>query len=227
MSPPAPLHGASGASDPRSDAELFGAITKGGNGVRRAQEALYQRHARYLYGALQKQRQRLLRIAGLSVDDVLQDTFQRAFERASGFAGDPELDPDRARRRTRAWLGRIAHNLVTDSFRKVREVSASDYLEQVAMPANDAGPPSSRPDLEPVRSALGELSDREQDILRVSALYFKAEGRGRLPNAVSEELGKRWGISNDNVRAIRSRALKKLRAALTAERPSAPQEKSP
>ena len=224
MTPPPPPHGARTApDDPRSDAELFALIAAEqgaaeGQAARRAQRILYQRHVRYLYGVLQRQRSRLLRIAGLGVDDLVQDTFQRAFERAASFSGDPSHDPDRARRRTRAWLGRIAQNLVTDSFRRYREVSASHYLEQVAVPAHDEGPPSSRPELRPVRSALAELSDREQDILRVSALYFKAEGQGRLPNAVSEELGRRWAISNDNVRAIRSRALKKLRAALVKAR---------
>ena len=215
MTPPPRVRGALDvATEPASDAELFAAVAAGEEASRQAQQLLYERHARYLYGALDKQRGRLLRIAGVDVDDLLQDTFQRAFDRASRFSDGGERDPEKARRRTRAWLGRIAQNLLADSFRRFREVSASQYLEGVAVEAADEAPPSSRPELRPVRSALAALSDREQDILRVSALYFKAEGHGRLPNDVSEELGRRWGIHNDNVRAIRSRALQKLRAAL-------------
>jgi RNA polymerase sigma factor (sigma-70 family) len=206
--------------DHASDAELFAFVARGEGPARQAQQALYQRHVRYLFGVLQKQRTRLLRLAGLSVEDLVHDTFARAFDRASTFREEPDLDPERARRRTRAWLGRVAQNLTADAFRRFREVSASPYLERAVAPdpAPDAdeAPPSSRPELEPVRQAFAALSDREQDVLRVTALYHKAEGRDRLPNDVSAELARRWGISNDNVRAIRSRAMKKLQRALEA-----------
>lgn len=199
-----------------SDGELFAAVARGDSGARLAQQAIYQRHVHYLHGALHKQRDKLLQLAGLSAEDLVQDTFQRAFERAATFKGEPGLDPERARRRTRAWLGRIAHNLVADSFRRFREVSASDYLDGfTAAPLDEA--PASRPDLEPLKRAFATLSDREQDVLRVTSLYHKAEGKNRLPNAVSAELARRWGIDNQNVRAIRSRAVKKLRRALAAE----------
>jgi RNA polymerase sigma factor (sigma-70 family) len=200
-------------NEPR-DGQLFVAVARGGPAAKDAQAALYARHVRYLNGALQRQRDRLLRLAGLSVEDVVHDTFERAFARAASFEDDATLDPDRARRRARAWLGRIAQNLIADAFRRHRELSASPLLDEVAGPPD--GPPSSRPDLEPILRALAQLTDREQDILRVSALYFKAEGHGRLPNEISAELGARWGISNDNVRAIRKRALEKLRRLVTA-----------
>lgn len=202
------------AVDAPSDGALFAAVVRGGKQGRKAQQALYQRHVRYLYGAVYKQRDKLLQLAGLSAEDLVHDTFQRAFERASTFKEEPGLDPDRARRRTRAWLGRIAHNLIADAFRRFREVSASDYLDTFTVPGADDEPPASRPDLEPLRQAFSALSDREQDVLRVTSLYHKAEGKSRLPNAVSAELGKRWGITNENVRAIRSRAVKKLKRAM-------------
>ncbi len=206
-----------------SDGQLFELIASGDELARRAQEVLYSRHVRYLYGALHRQRTRLLQLAGLSADDVVQDTFQRAFERAKSFRAAPELSDERQRRRTRAWLGRIAQHLMTDAFRRFREVSSSHTLDQFTVPAHDEAP-SSRPDLKPVRTALQGLSEREQDILRVSALYYKADGKQRLPNAVSAELGARWGISNDNVRAIRSRAMKKLRRAMASAAAAPSQE---
>lgn len=200
------------------DGDLFAAVARGrAHESREAQRTLYARHVRYLYGALRRQEHKLLKLAGLSVEDLVQDTFQRAFERAASFAGEPSLDADRDRRRTRAWLGRIAQNLITDAFRRFREVSSSHALELATAPPDEA-PPSSRPDLRALRAALETLSDREQDILRVSALYFKAKGVGRLPNAVAAELGARWGITSDNLRAIRKRALAKLRDAMQAER---------
>ncbi len=210
-----PKASSSRSLDGCTDGELFGLVAERAQQARGAQQAIYLRHVRYLYGAVLKQRKMLLQLAGVSVDDVVQDTFQRAFERAATFKGEPSLDAERGRRRTRAWLGRIAHNLVADSFRRFREVSASDYLDKLAVPAAD-DEPASRPDLEPVRAAFATLSDREQDVLRVTSLFYRSEGSSRLPNAVSAELGERWGISNQNVRAIRSRAVKKLKRALAA-----------
>jgi len=55
-------------------------------------------------------------------------------------------------------------------------------------------------------------------VLRVTALYHKAEGHNRLPNDVSAELAARWNTTNENLRAIRSRAMKKLRKAMEAAR---------
>jgi len=197
-----------------SDAELFATIVAGSaEAARAAQRALYRRHLRYLYGVVHRRREKLVQLAGLSVDDLVQDTFQRAFQRAASFRAEPELDPDRQRRRARAWLGRIAQNLLVDAFRRNREVSATPYLERVSATAPEEAPPSD-PQLSVLRAAMATLSEREQDVLRVTALYQKADGHNRLPNDVSAELSARWGISNDNLRAIRSRAMKKLRHAM-------------
>ncbi len=200
----------------RSDGALFALVGAGHVDARAAQQILYERHVQFLFGALSRQRDKLLRLAGLSAEDVVQDTFERAFQRAHTFRDEPTLDADRQRRRARAWLGRIAQNLVADAFRRFREVSASDVLDRYEVPAMEEEP-ASRPELRPVRRALETLTEREQDVLRVTALYHKLEGGGRLPNAVSAELGRRWGISNENVRAIRSRAMKKLREAIVRE----------
>ena len=54
-------------------------------------------------------------------------------------------------------------------------------------------------------------------MLRVTALHYRAgEEHQRLPNDVSAELATRWGTTNDNVRAIRVRAMKKLKALVAA-----------
>ena len=203
-------------AEDRSDGALFKQIAAGGPEATKAQQMLYERHIDYLSKVLGKQRDRLLSLAGVNVEDLVQDTFQRAFDRAATFKA-ADVEEEHARRRTRAWLGRIAQNLIADGFRRFREVSATPYLERVTVPAVDESAPE-RPDLDRIREAMERLSDREQDILRVSALYYKASGAERLPNDVSAELCHRWGISNDNVRAIRSRAMKKLRRAMETDR---------
>ncbi|MEZ4372396.1 MAG: sigma-70 family RNA polymerase sigma factor [Polyangiaceae bacterium] len=204
-----------------SESELLGAVASGGDTKQAAQAEFYSRHVHYLFAVLVKQQHRLRRVVGISAEDLVQDTFHRAFSRAHTFSSDGIDDPDHLRRRTRAWLGRIAQNLLIDAVRQSNEIADSATLERL----EDEPPPSSRPPPDSQRPvaelsasermtrAFERLSEREQDVLRVSALYYRAgDEHQRLPNDVSQELAKRWQTSNENIRAIRSRALKKLKA---------------
>lgn len=214
-----------------SEAALLSAIAGSGAGQRQAAQAeFYSRHVGYVYAALLKQPARLRRVIGVSAEDVVQDTFNRAFQRAHTFDAAGISDPDHLRRRTRAWLGRIANNLLIDALRKSSEVADSPTLElmesavdpdrQPESRRSDPGahstarPPHPRTPTQRMHAAFERLSDREQDVLRVSAMYYRAGDHQRLPNAAAHDLATRWGTSNENVRAIRSRALKKLKAAL-------------
>lgn len=203
-----------------SEAELLCAVAEGGDGKTAAQAEFYSRHVHYLYAVLVKQRHRLRRVVGISAEDLVQDTFHRAFSRAHTFSADGIDDTDHLRRRTRAWLGRIAQNLLVDAVRQSSEIADTAALERL----QDEPPPSSRPPPDSARPlaelspsermarAFQRLSEREQDVLRISALYYRAgDDHQRLPNDVSQELAKRWQTSNENIRAIRSRALKKLK----------------
>ncbi len=178
--------------------------------ARRAQAEFYSRHVRFLYGALRRHRADLLEMAGHTAEDLAQETFQRAFEYAHTFDRGDANDADRLRRRSRAWLGRIAHNLLKDSLARPREIVAPTHVES-ASTEGIAEPSSGSPQLAALIEGLATLSDREQDVLRVTALYQRAGAHQRLPNEVSRELASRWGTSNENVRAIRSRAMKKLK----------------
>jgi RNA polymerase sigma factor (sigma-70 family) len=208
----------------RSDAELLGLVARageapGGRDVasegRAAQAAFYERHVRYLYGVLARTQRGALAHAGLGAEDLVQETFERTFARAATFdAGgiDPRAEPDRARARTRAWLGRIATNLLVDRLGRTREVSASPFLEQLTSPpVDDDPPPSEPPRVKLVAAGLEALSERERDVLAVSALHYRAGDHQRLPNDVSADLAARWATTNENIRAIRARAMKKLR----------------
>jgi RNA polymerase sigma factor (sigma-70 family) len=195
-------------------------------GARRAQARFYERHLRYLYGVLKRREAVLRRVAGISVEDLVQDTFQRAFQYGASFEDDGVDDPERRRLRTRAWLGRIAQNLVAAALKGQNEVSASPFIEQArAADIEEAEPPSTR-EVRAMRQALADLSEREQDVLRVTALYQRlGDDHQRLPNEVSAELAARWGTNSQNIRAIRSRAIKKLKSQLE-ETLSAPEEPS-
>ena len=200
-----------------SDAELLRRVSRRSQdplSSRRAEAEFYDRHARYLYGVLLQRVRRPLALSGREVEDLVQETFYRAFDRAETFEAAPGWDADSERRRTRAWLGRIAQRLLADWLAGSREVSASPYLDTLAEP--EAEPSSSRsPKLRLMREALDTLSERERDVLRASALYFRrGEEHQRLPNEASAELARRWQTTSENVRAIRSRALKKVKQYL-------------
>lgn len=205
------------AAKPLSDAELLARVSRRAGdplASRRAEAEFYDRHVRYLYGVLVQRVRRPLALSGREVEDLVQETFYRAFERAETFDPGQVWDADSERRRTRAWLGRIAQRLLADWLAGSREVSASPYLDTLAEPESE--PSSSRsPKLRLMREALDSLSERERDVLRVSALYFRiGEEHQRLPNEASAELARRWDTTSENIRAIRSRAIKKLKEHL-------------
>jgi RNA polymerase sigma factor (sigma-70 family) len=202
-----------------SDAELLGRVSRRAQDAalaRKAEAEFYDRHARYLYCVLVQRVRRPLALSGREVEDLVQETFYRAFDRAGTFNSGEAWDADSERRRTRAWLGRIAERLLADWLAGSREVAASPYLDTLAEP--EAAPTSSSsPKLRLLREALDTLSERERDVLRASALYFRiGEEHQRLPNEVSAELARRWQTTSENVRAIRSRATKKLKQYLEA-----------
>lgn len=202
------------AIDHVSDAELLERVSKrteNASAARAAETEFYDRHARYLYGVLMQRVRRPLALSGREVEDLVQETFFRAFARASTYSGGDARDAASQGRRSRAWLGRIAERLLADWLQDTREVSASPYLDTLAEP--EPPPPSSRsPKLRLLREALDTLNERERDVLRVAALYFRpGEEHQRLPNEVSAELARRWQTTNESIRAIRSRATKKLK----------------
>jgi RNA polymerase sigma factor (sigma-70 family) len=193
-------------------------------GARRAQARFYERHVRYLYGVLKRREGVLRRVAGIAVEDLVQDTFQRAFHYGATYQADGITDAERLRLRTRAWLGRIAQNLVAAALKGQVEVSASPFIEQASAADIEEEPPSTR-EVRAMRKALEDLSEREQDVLRVTALYQRVgDDHQRLPNEVSTELALRWGTNSQNIRAIRSRAIKKLKTQLeeTLKHPEEP-----
>ncbi len=204
-----------------SDAALLRVVADGAASADRARAAkatFYRRHVRYLFAVVSKKKAALLAMGGLSPEDLVQETFLRAFDRAHTFREPIEtVSPEVSTARTRAWLGRVATHLLADHMNRLREVSASPYLERVVVPEPEDEPAGDSAELSLVSEGLESLSEREREILRVTALYRQVgEEHGRLPNAVSKDLASRWGTTNDNIRAIRVRAMKKLKTFLSA-----------
>lgn len=176
---------------------------------REAQQLLYERHAPYLLSVLRGRAARLLRLSPMGAEDLLHETFFRAFARSDSYKCAEDGPSPEEQRRTRAWLGRIAQRLLLDAVRGHHDSPATPEMQDLV----DEGPPSSgTSQARLVRDALAELSEREQDILRVTALYYRVgESHQRLPNDVATRLSQTWGIRSENVRAIRKRALAKVK----------------
>jgi RNA polymerase sigma-70 factor (ECF subfamily) len=109
----------------------------------------------------------------------------------------------------RAWLYRIAHNLVVDHYRRrppapsvlVDESIASDGRDDPAAAVEDAL------ESERIRGALDQLTPEQQEVL---ALRF---GQGLKTRQVAEVIGKTPGA----VEGLQRRALASLRRLLSRE----------
>ena len=187
--------------------------------ARAAWAELYQRHVTYLYGVC-------LRAYGpvlggpAGAADLVADTFRRAYENAEKFDSNGIEDPQRLRLRLRGWLGRIAQRLAQTRLRGRARLPTQflqqDHWQQV--PHRDRPQERDAGEIERVRSAIGSLSEREQMVLRVTFQWYQA-GRAhqRLPNDVARELARTLQTTPENLRQIRRRALRKVRAYLTEE----------
>jgi len=180
-------------------------------------DEFYRRHLKYVYAVIDRAYGSELGKEG--VVDMVTETFLRVYERASTYQPCGANDPDRQRRNALAWVSTIALNLCKDHFRNPEtqivlvdewstETEPEARCEHYAEPALDG-------ELKCIHEAMERLSEREQTILRVTMNYWKpGSEHQRLPNDVAEELARTFHITSDNLRKIRERALRKLRASV-------------
>jgi RNA polymerase sigma factor (sigma-70 family) len=203
-----------------SDADLLGFMAMREGDPEAARDAFaefYQRHAPWLYDALCRSRRRLVGSED-GASDLVQDTFRKAYERAHTFELGDLINPDAVRRRARTWLCSIANNTSHDHQRShdgmVRAIALADLSREP-----EAIEPEVSLDAETIRDALEALTDRERDVILDTAYYLKVGvGHQRLPNEASAALARRWNTTPENIRAIRSRTIKKIKETL-ANRP--------
>jgi RNA polymerase sigma factor (sigma-70 family) len=145
---------------------------------------------------------RILNYVRLRVDgeDLAQDLTATTFERAVS-----RQHTLRRREAFGAWLFRIARNVVAGYYRGRRLTVSLDLAE--GQPAPEPSPPEEvmrREELARLRKALGTLSEREQEIIR---LKFG----GGLGN---QEIGAVMHLRAGHVAVLLYRALRKLRVRL-------------
>lgn len=186
--------------------------------ARRAWEAFYLRHVRYLYAVCLRAYGMMLGEDGVA--DVVADTFARAYERAGTYAVPGDADVDRQRRLVRGWLGRIAQRLAQDVLRgrgrlKARNLAPEHWQQLAESPATNDDDGREPQRVQAVREALATLSEREATVLRVTMQWYRPESEHqRLPNDVAADLARAFGTTPENLRQVRRRAIKKVEQQL-------------
>jgi DNA-directed RNA polymerase sigma subunit (sigma70/sigma32) len=105
---------------------------------------------------------------------------------------------------------------VIDGFRGQPDVSLvdDDEIERLADPVNGSPDETQVPEserLKLLKSGLLLLSETEQTILRATMSFYQPDKRHqRMPHAAMQELSQQLAESPENIRQIRSRAMKKL-----------------
>lgn len=189
----------------------------------------YERHVKYVYAVIDRSFGQSLGPDGVA--DMTTETFMRVFERAETYKSCGSDDRDVQRRNVLAWIGAISSNLCLDHFRHpdTRLILVDEWAEDREPTHREETIADDCPtgELRLIHDAMATLTDREQQVLRVTAAYWKNDGtQQRLPNAVAEDLARSFETTSANIRKIRERAMKKLREfveeaqqALRGERP--------
>jgi len=153
--------------------------------------------------------------------DLVQETFIRSYEKAHTFKGRALNDATQERRWARAWLGKIANNLLIDKMRKKKGVLLLSYDdESVKREAELKRAVASLPrSLEQriVQDALEQLTEKEQRILRLAALNYSPGAKElRIPDTDLDELATTYNVSKDSIRQTKKRAKEKVKNYLEA-----------
>jgi RNA polymerase sigma factor (sigma-70 family) len=186
-----------------------------------AWEEFYRRHVDYLYAVSLRAFGPLLG-GEPGVADLVADTLKRAYERAGTFNDGGIADHEKLRRRTRAWLGRIAQRLAMTALRDqarlpVRSIEPEQW-QQIAEEPEDTGNHTNEDQRAALKQALSDLSEKEQLVLRVTFQWYRMNSEHqRLPEHVCAELAASLQTTPENLRQIRRRALQKLTKVLRLE----------
>ncbi len=193
----------------KMDGELLMLVAQRHSGWENAFRVFYERHREYLFYICN--REYCNQIGADAVQDLVQKTFIRAFEKAHTFRADDTLSPDDSLKRTRGWLRRIAANLLRDSYRHNTSIPTEPLTDaHISMLAENHSQDSEDSEkMKLIKDALNTLTEREQDILRTAYQWY--EPNKNLPAHVIEELTQRYNTTPENIRKILSRARKKVR----------------
>lgn len=173
---------------------------------------LHHRHAKYLYNILIKQYPGLLRSE--EIDDLLQETFLRVYEKANTFKSTGAKSVKESEAHVRAWIGRIAINIHRDRYRRNKKSNEehSEDIEWEDIPNRPGSVNIKTEEKQIIEKALDTLPERDKAIILASFQYYDFEdGDFKIPKEELNALCDRFQTTRDNIRQIRKRSLQKIK----------------
>jgi DNA-directed RNA polymerase specialized sigma24 family protein len=203
-----------------TDADLFEWMALAGTCVAKAHAAFaefHRRHAAYLYATCER------RYRG-EAEEIVAETLRRVYESAPQFDRSTLADgltADAARRLVRAWMGQIVRWVAADHFAdRNRQPLAVTPARISSAPDPRCPHPARSADADSelvarVRGVIESLSEREQTIAWTVAHGWSPEhGQVRWSQDDLDAIAGRFGLSRENIRQVRTRLIRKLRALL-------------
>jgi len=203
-----------------TDADLLARMALAGTSLAGAHAAFaefHRRHAAYLYAVCER------RYRG-EAEEVVAETLRRVYESAprfdrSALAAAPTAAD--ARRLVRAWVGRVVRWVAADHFadRKRRPPTVTPARIS-SMPEPHCSDPAKAAEAASalavrVRGVIESLPEREQDIAWTVAHGWSPEhGQVRWSQEDLDAVAARFGLTRENIRQVRARLIRKLRARL-------------
>jgi len=155
------------------------------------------------------------------IKSTVHNTFCNVYARAETFKTEGQTNKANSEGRIKAWLSQIAKNEMRQLLKTTipylnkhefnEYATATDPTELHTYLRND-NPTSFQRDL--IDRALASLSDKQRHIL-LTYLRFQ-DGNKKLPKEELERLAILYDTSSDNLRQIKSRALKKVKDFISA-----------
>lgn len=151
------------------------------------------------------------------VEDLVGETFLRAWDRAGTFK-QQAVDPAERRRKVVAWLCRIAKRLFLDAVRTRAGIRVDPFPEDFPEPADrDPDEPKHGPKARLAVEVLNEMDEIDRVVLIETERWRNVQtGSCRLPNGVAQELASRFDTSKANVRQVRHRARREFESLFSA-----------
>lgn len=212
--------------DGESDEDLLIRMSLQGSepvAAKSAWSVFYDRHIRYVHGHCWEVLDKHLhgRYDGKAIWDMAAglaaDVMIRVFQKAETFQLDGRCDPDQMRRRIRAWLGGIAHNITCDWLSSRGHESGTDAIEEVESHVTDD---DDSPD--PLRDCVKKLIDalpykEHAVVLAYMDFYSPRKGGGRISNEESKQLAQSLNLTTASLRQVKRRTFQRLKEEIESK----------
>ncbi|MFL0805560.1 MAG: sigma-70 family RNA polymerase sigma factor [Agarilytica sp.] len=153
------------------------------------------------------------------IEEHLMDTWKKVYDSADSYQGAETNDPDLSRKVFRAWVGTIFNNLILDWLELARNKKLQEYTHQEISGYEEKSGQLVQVALDSESRENGEgnifscLSEKEADVMRELLLYLGTElTKTNLPHGAMGDIAKRLNTQPENVRQLKARAIKKIKA---------------